>query len=162
MTRSPFALGMARLADRREAGSRGPAETEGLRRKSVARLGKRNVFRVGDIRRMASTIVKRRRADIGNGERPGAEAPGKARVPGSEGDADDAALAARVRRKLLERLEQMTEEIPDGAMTERKTQDDSAVVLFKLRDLTAAYKELTCDLPDDAEGGRGVRIILDV
>ena len=73
----------------------------------------------------------------------------------------DAEIALRTRRKLLAALERMTDELPPGAVTEYKTQDDSAVSLFKLRDLTAAYKELTGDLPLGGDDRDAVRIIVD-
>lgn len=61
------------------------------------------------------------------------------------GDARIAETAARVRRTLLERLERMVGDMPEGAVTEQKTQADGATNLFKLRDLTAAYKDLAGD-----------------
>lgn len=78
----------------------------------------------------------------------------------AEGDASDAEIALRVRRRLLMKLERMAEAMPSDAVTERKSQDDSAVSLFKLRDLTAAYKELTGDLPLEEER-ETVRVIVD-
>ena len=82
-------------------------------------------------------------------------------APSTDG-AGDSDIALRLRRKLLKRLEKMADEIPDGAVTEYKTQDDSAVKLFKLRDLTAAYKELACDLPLEGEDRDGVKVVVDV
>ena len=58
----------------------------------------------------------------------------------------DAQIAARLRRKLLMRIERVADEIPDGAVTEIKSQDDGKVLLFKLRDLTAAYKDMAGDI----------------
>lgn len=54
----------------------------------------------------------------------------------------NARIAARLRKKLLVRLEKVADAIPDGAVTEMKAQDDGATTLFKLRDLTAAYRDL--------------------
>ncbi len=51
-------------------------------------------------------------------------------------------LASRVRRKLMKRLEKMVDELPEGAVTETKSQQDEETRFFKLRDLTAAYKDL--------------------
>ena len=51
-------------------------------------------------------------------------------------------LAARLRRKLLARMEKMVDEFPEGAVTETKSQQDEVTRFFKLRDLTAAYKDL--------------------
>lgn len=49
------------------------------------------------------------------------------------------------------RLEKVADAIPDGAVTEVKAQDDGATTLFKLRDLTAAYR----DLAEDSEAFDG-------
>ena len=81
---------------------------------------------------------------------------------GESAPAGDADIALRLRRKLLRRLERMADEIPDGAVTEYKTQDDSAVKLFKLRDLTAAYKEIAGDLAPEAGEQDGVKVVVDV
>ena len=68
----------------------------------------------------------------------------------------NARIAARLRKKLLRRLEKVADAIPDGAVTEVKApaQADGATPLFKLRDLTAAYKDLTGGL--DAGAGSDV------
>ncbi|MBR1820444.1 MAG: hypothetical protein IJ769_02345 [Clostridia bacterium] len=50
------------------------------------------------------------------------------------------------------RLEKVADAIPDGAVTEMKAQDDGATTLFKLRDLTAAYRDLAEDMPGDGGG----------
>ena len=71
---------------------------------------------------------------------------------GDGGSGENGKIARRLRRKLLMRLEKVADAIPDGAVTELKAQDDSATTLFKLRDLTAAYKDLAGDMPSD-EGG---------
>ena len=49
------------------------------------------------------------------------------------------------------RLEKVADAIPDGAVTEVKAQDDGATTLFKLRDLTAAYRDLAGN--ESADGG---------
>lgn len=61
----------------------------------------------------------------------------------------NARIAARLRKKLLMRLEKVADAIPDGAVTEVKAQDDGATTLFKLRDLTAAYRDLAGGGPED-------------
>ena len=76
-------------------------------------------------------------------------------------DASDTEIALRVRRQLLMKLEKMAEAMPTDAVTERKSQDDSAVSLFKLRDLTAAFKEVTGDLGLEDEETEQVRVIID-
>lgn len=106
-------------------------------------------------RAKAEGWVTLRKAAAGTGEK-------KTVAPDNERKANDGAIAERVRRKLLTRLEKMADEIPDGPVTEQKAQNDSAVTLFKLRDLTAAFKELAGDLPADGEGRDGVKVIVDV
>ena len=73
----------------------------------------------------------------------------------------DAAVAQRLRSLLLRKLERAAAILPDDA-TEQKTQDGSAVKLLKLRDLTAAYKELVGDLAaEDGDGGEN-RVLVDL
>ncbi len=64
---------------------------------------------------------------------------------------DDAEIAARLRRKLLRRMERMVAAIPKGAVTETKAQESGEARVFKLRDLTAAYKDLAGGLPGSGE-----------
>ena len=87
---------------------------------------------------------------MGEGAKRGARLTGNARI------------AARLRKKLLVRLEKVADAIPDGAVTEVKgaAREDGSATLFKLRDLTAAYKELVGDL--DAEEREQVRVVIDV
>ena len=85
-------------------------------------------------------------ASVGSAEPVKAEAP---------------VIAERVRRRLLLKLERAADEFPCDA-TEIKTQDDSTVKLLKLRDLTAAYKELVGDMPRDGTGKEESRVIIDV
>ena len=73
----------------------------------------------------------------------------------------DAQIARRTRRKMLMKLERMAETMPADPVTERKTQEGSTVSLFKLRDLTAAYKELTGDMTLDGGEAEALRVIVD-
>ena len=85
------------------------------------------------------------------------------RIPNGESpeDASDTEIALRVRRQMLIKMEKMAEAMPTDAVTERKSQDDSAVSMFKLRDLTAAFKEVTGDLGLEDEEKEPVRVIID-
>ena len=85
--------------------------------------------------------AKARKQARGAGERENGRA---AQAAGDE--AGDTELLARLRHKLLKRMDHIADAIPTGAVTESKTQDDEGVKLFKLRDLTAAYKDLAGDL----------------
>ena len=62
---------------------------------------------------------------------------------------------------MLMKLERMAETMPADPVTERKTQEGSTVYLFKLRDLTAAYKELTGDMTLDGGEAEALRVIVD-
>ena len=86
--------------------------------------------------------LRRGRMDLGDGVKRAARLTGNARI------------AARLRKKLLVRLEKVADAIPDGAVTEVKApaQADGATTLFKLRDLTAAYRDLAGDMAGDGGG----------
>ena len=88
-----------------------------------------------------------------------AQRRGREEAPEEEGDT---AIALRIRRRLLMKLEHMANALPEEAVTEMKTQDDSAVKLFKLRDLTAAYREVTGEMELAAEGQEPLRILMDL
>ena len=64
-------------------------------------------------------------------------------------------------RRLGILLDDMAETMRADPVTERKTQEDSTVSLFKLRDLTAAYKELTGDLALEGGEAETLRVIVD-
>ena len=87
---------------------------------------------------------ERGRMAMGEGERRRGTLAGNARI------------AARLRKKLLVRLEKVADAIPDGAVTEVKgaAREDGSTTLFKLRDLTAAYKDLA-EAPEEAGGVGG-------
>ena len=78
------------------------------------------------------------------------------------GSAGDVEIAMRIRRQLLRKLEQATDVIPCDA-TEMKTQDEgNTVKLLKLRDLTAAYKDLVEDIPTEDGGSGAPKVVIDV
>lgn len=73
----------------------------------------------------------------------------------------DIQVARRARMALLQMLERAAATIPCDATEVKTTGDGGEVRLLKLRDLTAAYKELAGDLPaGDADGGSQVVIDL--
>ena len=59
--------------------------------------------------------------------------------------ADNAVLAADIKRRLLLRLQRIEAKYPFDA-TEVRTSEGKNTVIFRLRDLTAAYKDLTGDI----------------
>ena len=96
---------------------------------------------------------------------------------------ENAVIAARIKAKLLRQLEKEIDVLPDSIGSEtRKTivdnkfgdgKDKKSAVYgqvvhseelsrsYKLRDLTAAYKDLTADMPKE-NSADNVRIVIDV
>ena len=64
----------------------------------------------------------------------------------AEKAADNATLAADIKRKLLVRLNGMVDAFPDNAATEVRDLNKQYQRIYKLRDLAAAYKDLTADM----------------
>ena len=62
--------------------------------------------------------------------------------------ADNATIAADIKTALLLRLQRIEAKYPFDA-TEVRTNEGKSTVTFRLRDLTAAYKDLTEDIPAD-------------
>lgn len=78
----------------------------------------------------------------------------KAAQKTAEAASDNALTAARIKARLLAKLEELTE-VTLKATEEREYDfNDNLVAINRLRDLTAAYKDLTGDLPkgDASEG----------
>lgn len=83
---------------------------------------------------------------------------------------ENAAIAARIKTKLLGRLEREIDTLPDSigsetrnSITEFKRSSGKRVQkelikAYKLRDLAAAYKDLTGDIPHDEETDRNAPI----
>ena len=74
------------------------------------------------------------------------EAGIKAAQKTAEAASDNALVAARIKAKLLDRLEKLTDVVL-MATEERSYDGDQLVAINRLRDLTAAYKDLTGDMP---------------
>jgi len=70
--------------------------------------------------------------------------------------ADNAVIAADIKKRLLLRLSRMEQKYPFDA-TEIRTHEGKNTVIFKIRDLTAAYKDLTEDMPK-GDGDRNAPI----
>lgn len=94
------------------------------------------------------------------------EALAKAAQKTAETASDNAAIAARIRTKLLRKLEREIDALPDlmGSETANDVQENEyskdgkkvmrvkkAGKVFKLRDLAAAYKDLTADMQMGAD-----------
>ena len=70
--------------------------------------------------------------------------------------AENAVRAQRIKTRLLEKLEALMEE-QLKATEERRYDDDKLVEVHRLRDLTAAYKDLTGDMPRAEAGEDALR-----
>jgi transposase len=64
----------------------------------------------------------------------------------AEAAADNAVIAADIKKALLLRLQRIERKYPFDA-TEIRTHEGKSTVTFRIRDLTAAYKDLTEDMP---------------
>ena len=131
---------------------------------SLRALAQRHGIPLRTLQRRSSAegwVVLRETAKAGRGRENGAGEPRPA-MDGEGGAAGDAEIAMRIRRRLLRKLEQATDVIPSDA-TEMKTQDEgNTVKLLKLRDLTAAYKDLVEDIPTEDGGSGAPKVIIDV
>ena len=66
--------------------------------------------------------------------------------------ADNAIIAAGIKRKALLMIDRLFDEFSSMHATERRESSDDAVDIKRLRDLTAAYKDLTDDMPKTNTG----------
>lgn len=69
---------------------------------------------------------------------------------------DNAVIAADIKKALLLRLQRIEQKYPFDA-TEIRTHEGKSTVTFRIRDLTAAYKDLTEDMPK-GEGNKNAPI----
>lgn len=75
--------------------------------------------------------------------------------------ADNAVLAADIKRRLLLRLSRAEQKFPLDA-TEVRTQVGKSIAVFKIRDLTAAYKDLTEDMAGTSADNALLQSLLDL
>ena len=75
--------------------------------------------------------------------------------------ADNAVLAADIKRRLLLRLSRAEQKFPLDA-TEIRTQSGKSTAIYKLRDLTAAYKDLTEDMESASADNSLLQSLLDL
>ena len=90
--------------------------------------------------------------------------------------AENVATAERIRAKLLSRIEREIDALPEYIGTEmynnienmnyegrKLTKKTYGGKSYKLRDLTAAYRDLTAGMTDDAmQGNEPIKVIIDV
>lgn len=95
-----------------------------------------------------STIYQHAKADNWQTLRTNAanEARTKTIQKTAEAAADNAVLAQDIKKRLLLRLSRIEQKYPFDA-TEVRTQTGKTTAIYRIRDLTAAYKDLTEDMP---------------
>lgn len=69
----------------------------------------------------------------------------------ADATAENATIAADIKRRLLMRLKRTEEKFPYDA-TEVRVTESKKTVVYKLRDLTAAYRDLTEDMTNAGNG----------
>ena len=94
-----------------------------------------------------TTLMKKANAEGWHKMRQKAESKSTAQAQQktAEAAADNAVIAADIKKRLLLRLQRIEQKYPFDA-TEIRTQEGKNTVTFRLRDLTAAYKDLTADM----------------
>lgn len=80
------------------------------------------------------------------------KATAKIQQKSADAIADNATIAQDLKKRLLLRLQRMEAKYPFDA-TEIRTHEGKNVVTFRIRDLTAAYKDLTGDMPKETDNG---------
>lgn len=80
----------------------------------------------------------------------------KAEQKAAEAFADNATIAANIKRKLLERLNRMLDTFPEEDATEIQKYKRAERKIYKLKDLTAMYKDLTADMAQPDEKGNAL------
>ena len=75
--------------------------------------------------------------------------------------ADNATIAADLKKRLLLRLKRTEEKFPLEA-TEVQMQKDGKKVIYKLRDITAAYRDLTADMVMTEQGNELLTALMEL
>lgn len=106
-----------------------------------------------------SAVQKRAKRENWNALREHAERAAEARVINATADAaaGNAEIANEIKHALLLRLKRIVDKYPFDA-TEVRTHEGKNTVIFRIRDLTAAYKDLTDDMP--TSGGRENELLM--
>lgn len=95
-----------------------------------------------------TTLMKKANAEGWHKLREKAESKSTAQAQQKTAEvaADNAVIAADIKRRLLLRLKRIEEKYPFDA-TEVRTHEGKSTVTFRIKDLTAAYRDLTDDMP---------------
>ena len=94
-----------------------------------------------------TTLMKKANAEGWHGLRADADSRSTAIAQQKTADAvsDNATIAADIKKRLLLRLQRIEAKYPFDA-TEIRAKEKDNTVIFRIRDLTAAYKDLTEDI----------------
>ena len=84
----------------------------------------------------------------------------KVQQKASQSIADSVTTAGEIKLRLLERLRRMEEKYPFDA-TEVRSRVNGNIVIFRIKDLTSAYRDLTADMNLNGNTEQ-VRIVIDV
>ena len=82
-----------------------------------------------------------------------AKATAKAVQKTAAAAADNAVIAARIKGKALSMIDRLFDEFAEMHATERRETTDGATDIKRLRDLTAAYKDITSDMATGETAG---------
>ena len=110
-----------------------------------------------------TTLMKKANAEGWHKLREKAESKSTAQAQQktAEAAADNAVIAADIKKRLLLRLSRIEQKYPFDA-TEIRTHEGKNTVIFKIRDLTAAFRELTEDITGASDNNELLQSLLDI
>ena len=110
-----------------------------------------------------TTLMKKANAEGWHKLREKAESKSTAQAQQktAEAAADNAVIAADIKKRLLMRLSRIEQKYPFDA-TEIRTREGKNTVIFKIRDLTAAFRELTEDITGASDNNELLQSLLDI
>lgn len=110
-----------------------------------------------------TTLMKKANAEGWHKLREKAESKSTAQAQQrtAEAAADNAVIAADLKKRLLMRLSRIEQKYPFDA-TEIRTREGKNTVIFKIRDLTAAFRELTEDITGASDNNELLQSLLDI
>ena len=110
-----------------------------------------------------TTLMKKANAEGWHKLREKAESKSTAQAQQktAEAAADNAVIAANLKKRLLLRLSRIEQKYPFDA-TEIRTREGKNTVIFKIRDLTAAFRELTEDITGASDNNELLQSLLDI
>ena len=110
-----------------------------------------------------TTLMKKANAEGWHKLREKAESKSTAQAQQktAEAAADNAVIAADLKKRLLLRLSRIEQKYPFDA-TEIRTHEGKSTVIFRIRDLTAAFRELTEDITGASDNNELLQSLLDI